>query len=127
NSACDSGGTNRRQNLLQDVPFQWFAGALSASDVALIVALQVDPELGRRAEVPSEPQRRVCGDPPLSVHDLIDPPGRDADRFVALVLRDPEVLDEILEEDLARVNRLDTVSGSQRPAPPLFQRRSPER
>src|SRR5690606_25903858 len=127
NSACDSGGTNRRQNLLQDVPFQWFAGALSASDVALIVALQVDPELGRRAEVPREPQRRVCGDPPLAVHDLIDPPGRDAERHGELVLRDAEAPDEILQEDLARVNRLDPVSGSQRPAPPLVQRRSPER
>src|SRR5690606_12904648 len=29
NSTCDSGGTNRRQNLLQDVPFQRFAGALA--------------------------------------------------------------------------------------------------
>src|SRR5690606_8204762 len=127
NSACDSGGTNRRQNLLQDVPFQWFAGALSASDVALIVALQVDPELGRRAEVPSEPQRRVCGDPPLAVHDLIDPPGRDADRHGELVLRDAEAPDEVLPADFARVNRLDTVSGGQRLAPPEAQRRAPER
>src|SRR5690606_18247430 len=102
----------------------WFAGALSAGDVALIVALQVDPELGRRAEVPREPQRRVCGDPPPAVHDLVDPPGRDADRHGELVLRDAEALDEVLHEDLTRVNRLDPVSGSQRPAPPLAQRRS---
>src|SRR5690606_33306848 len=110
-------GARSRQNLLQDVPFQRFAGALSAGDVALIVALQVDPELSRRAEVPREPQRRVCGDPPLAVHDLVDPPGRDADRHGELVLCDAEALDEVLHEDLARVNRLDPVSGSQRSAP----------
>src|SRR5690606_36459007 len=85
----------------------------------LIVALQVDPELGRRAEVPREPQRRVCGDPPLAVHNLVDPPGRDANRHSELVLCDAEALDEVLHEDLTRVNRLDPVSRSQRPAQPL--------
>src|SRR5699024_8975444 len=47
--------------------------------VQLVVALQVDPELRRGPEALRETQRGVGCDPPLTVHDLVDPPGRHTD------------------------------------------------
>ncbi len=66
-------------------------------DPQFIVGLQVHPELFGGAEVPRQPNRRVCGDPPLAVHDLVDSARRHTDRNGQLVLRDPEALDEVLQ------------------------------
>ena len=41
-----------------------------------------------------------------------------------LALRDTETLDEVLHEDLARVDRGDLVSGSQQSQPPPVRRHS---
>src|SRR5699024_306793 len=92
--------------------------------IQLVVALQVDPELRRRPEVPRQPQRGVRSDPSLTVHDLIDPAGWHFDRDGELVLGDPEALDKVLHENLSRVDRGNLVSGSQRSPPPPVRRRS---
>src|SRR5699024_1703172 len=81
--------------------------------VKLVVALQIDPELRRGPEVLRETQCGVRGNPPLSVHDLVDPPQRNPDRDGEPVLRDPEAPDEILHEALPWVS-----------PPPPVQRRS---
>src|SRR5690606_17150810 len=70
----------------------------------VVVALQVDPELGRRAEVPREPQSRVGADAALSVHDLVDAPRRHPDRHGYLVLADSERHKEVLHEHFAGVD-----------------------
>ena len=82
----------------------------------LVVALQVHPELGRRAEVLGQSYSGVGGDTALAVHDLVDAARGHADGRGEFVLGDPEPLDEVLHEDLARVNRVDpvSVSGSRR-------------
>ena len=41
-------------------------------EVQVVVRLQVEPELRRRAEVLSEAQRRISRDTTLSVHDFVD-------------------------------------------------------
>src|SRR5699024_7997023 len=82
----------------------------------LVVRLQVHPQLLGGPEVSSETDRRIRGDPPLAVHDLVDPAWWHTDGHGKLVLRDPEALDEILHQDLSRMDRLDQValSGSRR-------------
>src|SRR5699024_3792847 len=72
--------------------------------VKLVVALQIDPELRRGPEVLRETQCGVRGNPPLSVHDLVDPPQRNPDRDGELVLCHADALDELLHEDLPWVS-----------------------
>jgi hypothetical protein len=70
-----------------------------------VVSLQVHPELRRCSEVSSQPHRGVRSDATLSVDDLVDPAGWHPDRHGELVLRDAKALDEVLQENLTRVNR----------------------
>ena len=74
--------------------------------------LEIHPELGGSTEVPGEPDGRAGCDPALAVHDLVDPARRHPDGGGEAALRDPEALDEVLHEDLSRVDRLDEVSVS---------------
>ncbi len=50
-----------------------------AFDVEVVLRLKIQPEPLARPEVPGEPQSGVSRDPPLTVHDLIDPSRRDTD------------------------------------------------
>ena len=45
-------------------------GVLGAVEV--VTVLQVQPKLGRDAEVLPEPERRIAGDPPAAAHDFAD-------------------------------------------------------
>ena len=87
-----------------------------ALEPELIVALQVHPQLGRCAEVLGQSYSGVRGDAALAVHDLVDAARGHADGRGELVLGEPEPLDEVLDNDLARVNRVDLVGvgGSRR-------------
>jgi hypothetical protein len=96
-------------------------GGTILSQIQFVPRLQIEPELRRDAEVALETQRRVSRYPSLAVHDLIDPSWGYTDGDSELVLSDLKLLDEILHEDLARVNRGNFVSGSQRSPPPLVQ------
>src|SRR5215831_11085392 len=71
----------------------------------VIAGLQVDPEPLGGTEEPGQPQRRVGADPPLAVHDLVDPPGRNPDLLRHLVLAHPQRLEELFQQDLTRVHR----------------------
>ena len=75
-----------------------------ALELEVVAGLEVDPEALTRAEEPSEPQGGVRADPSLSVDDLIDPSRRDADRHREAVLGNPKRLEEVHEQDLARVD-----------------------
>ena len=55
-------------------------------DVESIAALQVHPELRRRAEVASQPDCRVGGDRPLAVDDFVDAPRGDGEALRKTVL-----------------------------------------
>src|SRR5271165_6834829 len=55
-------------------------------DLKVVTRLQIQPEPLRSSEEASQAQRGVSADPALPVHDLVDPPGRHADRARQLVL-----------------------------------------
>ena len=57
-------------------------------DFEVVAGLEVEPETGGGAEVASQPERGVGGDPPLAVDDLVDPPRGHADRDGEPVLAD---------------------------------------
>src|SRR5436190_6390288 len=88
----------------------------------LEVGLHVHPELRRRLEELREPQRRIGGYPSLAPHELIEAHGRHPQRLGRRGLRHLERLQELLEKNLARVNRRsqagritrDALSGSPR-------------
>ncbi|NYI93196.1 hypothetical protein HNR02_006571 [Amycolatopsis endophytica] len=73
----------------------------------VVPGLEAHPELVGRAEEPGQPQRGVRGDGALAVHDLVDPARRYVDEHGQLVLRDAERGEELLKEDLARVDRFE--------------------
>ena len=56
-----------------------FGGAVSGGDAKVVVVLEVEPELGRQAEIPSETEGGVSTDGALSAHDLVD--AREAQRL----------------------------------------------
>lgn len=90
---------DRRDLVAQRAPLQ----------TQLVVRLQVHPELLRRSEVTRQTNRGVRGDPPRAMHDLVDSTRRHPDRHGELVLRDREAFDEVLHQDLPRVDRLDQL------------------
>ena len=63
--------------------------------------LQVQPELRRDAEIPAQAQRGVRSYASSSVHDLVDPPGRDADVARQTVLGNTHGGQKLLHENLA--------------------------
>jgi len=75
-----------------------------ALDFEVVASLEVQPKSLGGPEVPREAQRRVGADPTLAVDDLVDPTRWDSDRDGQLVLGDPERLQVLLDEYLARVD-----------------------
>jgi hypothetical protein len=67
--------------------------------------LQVHPELGGRAEVAAEPQRRVGGDATLSVREPLDPRARHVDGCRQAIGGQAERPEKLLAEHLSRVQR----------------------
>jgi len=67
----------------------------------LEMILEVDPEFGRVAEEPGEPQGRGHGDAPLALDDLADPRLVDPCLLRQAVGRDAHGLQELQQEDLA--------------------------
>jgi hypothetical protein len=80
-------------------------------DLEVIPHLQVKPEALGRAEEAREAESGVGCDGALAVHDLVDSTRGHADSAGKSVLTDAEGFDELLKEDLARVNRWELVSG----------------
>ena len=76
----------------------------------VVAVLEVHPEPVRGAQRPGQPESRVRADCPLSVHNLIDAPGRHVDRLRQPVLADPKRCEELLQQNLPRMNR--RVSGT---------------
>lgn len=72
--------------------------------VEIVAALQVHPELRRRAEVAGQPGRRVGGDRPFAVDDLVDPPRGYGEALCETILADPHRFEELLAQDLAGVD-----------------------
>jgi len=77
---------------------------LILSLLQIVVSLKVHPEVRRRVEEPREPQSRIGGDPTLGVHDLDDPVRGHSQLARELVRRDPERLEEVLDQNLAGMN-----------------------
>ena len=74
-------------------------------NLEVVACLQVDPESITRAEESSEAQCGVRADPTLAVDDFVDPTRRNGDRDSQAMLRDPERLQEVQQQDLAWVDR----------------------
>lgn len=89
---CSAGGA-QRMYLIKDRPKPVLL------DLQVIASLQVHPESLRGPEVPGQTQPCVGADAALTVHDLVDPPGRDADLLRQLVLAHAEGIAELLEQD----------------------------
>jgi hypothetical protein len=73
--------------------------------VKVVARLEVQPEPIRGAEVTGEPKGGVSGDGALAVDNLIDASRRNADVLGESVLTNAHRLEELLEQDLARMNR----------------------
>jgi hypothetical protein len=71
----------------------------------IISGLKVEPEPLACTEEPGKPQSRIRGDIPLAVNYFIDAPRRDMDALGHSVLADPHGTQELLQEDLARMDR----------------------
>jgi len=93
--------------------------------------LEVEPESLAGSEEARKPQRCIGRDGPLPVDDFVDAPWRNADLFCQAVLADLEGVQELLQEDFARmywvkVGRSHFISpcGSRRSRPRLLHRSS---
>ena len=70
----------------------------------VVTALQVQPELGRAAEVPRETQRGVCGDTAPSTYDFIEPGRIDGEAPGELIDAQAKRLQQFLFADFAGMN-----------------------
>lgn len=86
--------------------------------VKVVAVLEVQPELGGGPEVFPEAQGGISGDGALAVNDLVNAPGRHADGHGELVLRDLESADEVLHENLTRMNGRNLVNPTILISPP---------
>ena len=75
-------------------------------DAELIVRLQAHPYLRRRAEVSAQPDRGVCGDRTLAVHNGAYASWGDDDVAGEPVYADPHRPHQFLKKDLPRMNRI---------------------
>ena len=80
------------------------SGHVASREAEVVIALQVEPEFGRRPEIFGQPQRRVGGNPALSPHDLADPGNIHIEVAGKPVLAEAERLHELLKQNLARRN-----------------------
>src|SRR5258708_36592472 len=69
--------------------------------VQIIARLHIDPELRRRPEVSTEPERSVGRNPAVTSDDRIDPIARHAQCQRQLIHTEPKRLQEFLAKDLA--------------------------
>lgn len=88
-----------------------------ASNLQVVMRLQVEPPFGTRAEIPGEPEGGVGADGPPAADDLANPERWHPQGFGESVLGQSERLHEVAEEDFTRVNRGDprfpcSISGS---------------
>src|SRR5919107_5715904 len=74
-------------------------------DLEVVMALEVEPELGGGSEVPGEPQSRICTYRPLAAHDAVHAGGIHADILGQLIRRYLKRLKELKLQDPARVHR----------------------
>src|SRR5215211_5678746 len=74
-------------------------------DLEVVMALEVEPELGRGSEVPGEPQSRVCTYRPLAAHNVVHAGGIHDDILGQPVRRYLKRLKELELQDPARVHR----------------------
>src|ERR1700722_7979098 len=77
---------------------------LVLSALQIVTRLHIDPELRRRPEVSTEPERSVGRNPALPRHDRIDPIARHAQCQRQLIHTEPKRLQEFLAKDLAGMN-----------------------
>jgi len=68
------------------------------------VGLEVDPKPWRDSEVAPQTQGRVRRDASVPMDNLVDSSRRNADVLGEAILRDAHGLEELLHEDLARVD-----------------------
>jgi hypothetical protein len=73
--------------------------------------LKVEPEAFGGAEVPREPESRVRGDAALAEDDLVDTPSRDTNVLGQAVLAEPVGLQELGQEDFARMDGCELCHG----------------
>src|SRR6185369_1647575 len=78
-------------------------GDLAAAGRELVVGLQAEEEALRQAEVAGETQVRIGGDGALAEHDLVDAAWGHMKRVGERGVRQAHGLQELLPEDLARV------------------------
>ncbi len=98
---------------------QFAAGKLLFGEAELVGLLEVEPEIGGRAEENGEAERRVAGDaaPARSaigigrLQDRGDPVGRDADRVGQCVGAEARRRQEFLFQYFSRRNRAHAVPG----------------
>jgi hypothetical protein len=95
-------------------------GELIRDHIHVVVGLESQPELWRRFEVASEPERGVGAHTTLAQHELVDASCRYADVQSKSVRAEAEWLEELLMEHLAWVHGLD-LAGRHR-APPFSGR-----
>src|ERR1043166_8771798 len=100
-----------------------------ALDIEVIRRLQFQPEPVRGAEETRQTERGIGSHRPRAVHDLVDPAGRDLQALGQSVLRKLQGLEELLEQNLAGMNRRQTLTGlptllsdNQRSQPPGHRR-----
>lgn len=87
-----------------DVPLENIAEGL-LPDFKVVADLEIEPEpLGRR-EVARQPQGGIGGDRSKAANDFVDSPKRDPDVLGKAVLRDSVLLQKLLEQEFARVDR----------------------
>lgn len=79
-------------------------GKRFSSRFKIVPGLEVHPELSLHLEESAQSQRRISRDPPLSVDDLIDTARRDANGLSQAVLTQLHRLEEILQQDLTRMD-----------------------
>ena len=77
--------------------------AAVALGLELESCLEVEPEALGGAEAPREPKSGVRGDAAPAEDDLVDTPGRNADVPCPSVLAEPVGLQELGQEDVARM------------------------
>lgn len=73
--------------------------------------LKVEPEAFGGAEVPRETKSRVRGDAALAEDDLVDTPSRNANVLGEAVLAEPVGLQELGQEDFARMDGCELCHG----------------
>jgi hypothetical protein len=70
----------------------------------IVAGLKVEPKPLARTEEPGKPQGRIRGYIPLAMNHFVDAPSRDTDTLGQPVLADSHGAQELLQEDLARMD-----------------------